>query len=151
MKVLLIEDDDFKAGKIRRVVEIERVVSSLSLARSVSSGIAALNADIPDLLLLDMSLTTYDLGPDEGGWRPRNFGGIEIFEELDRLEIELPVVVVTGFETFQRDSRPITISELRKDLRERFPGNFCAIIYFDVEGSWKARLQGLLKKYGRRK
>ena len=148
MNVLLIEDDDFKAGKIKRIVEACDHVSSIRVARSVNSGLIALAAEIPDFLILDMSLTTFDLGPDEGGGRPRNFGGIEIFEELARLELECPVVVLTQFETFSKDGRVVNIPEIRKALKRDFPENFKAIIYYDVEGQWKGRLDSLLARYG---
>lgn len=149
MKVLLIEDDDFKAGKIRRATEAHKSVTAFKIARSVTSGIAAIIETPPDLLLLDMSLTTYDLGPDEGGGRPRNFGGVEIFEELARLELDTPVIVITQFETFIKDGRTINIQEIRKTLKADFPENFRNIIYFDVEGRWAARLDSLLDKQGR--
>ena len=149
MNVLLIEDDDFKAGKIKRAVETQNSVTSIDVARSVSSGIAALLRQLPDILLLDMSLTTFDLGPDEGGGRPRNFGGIEIFEELARLKVHLPVVVITQFETFIKDGRNVNMMEIRKILKSEFPDNFKSIIYFDVEGRWKKRLDVILEKHGR--
>lgn len=149
MNILLIEDDDFKAGKIRRAAEAHETVTSFSIARSVTSGIAAITDVPPDLLLLDMSLTTYDLGPNEGGGRPRNFGGIEIFEELARLELGTPVIVITQFETFIKEGRTINIQEIRKTLKADFPNNFRNIIYFDVEGRWATRLESLLDKQGR--
>jgi DNA-binding NarL/FixJ family response regulator len=150
MNILLIEDDAFKAGKIRRAVEAHKTVTKFEVARSVMSGIAALTESQPDLLLLDMSLTTYDLGPDEGGGRPRNFGGIEIFEELVRLELELPVIVITQFETFNRDGRTLNIQDIRKTLKADFPENFRLIVYFDVEGRWVERLSDFLEKQDRK-
>jgi DNA-binding NarL/FixJ family response regulator len=149
MNILLIEDDDFKAGKIRRAAESHSDVTKFKIARSVTSGIAAITDEPPDLLLLDMSLTTYDLGPDEGGGRPRNFGGIEIFEELARLELSTPVIVITQFETFIKEGRTINIQEIRKTLKADFPDNFRNILYFDVEGRWASRLESLLDKQGR--
>lgn len=151
MNVLLIEDDDFKARKIKQVVDSHRAVTSLQIARSVNSGLASLAQEMPDLLLLDMSLTTFDLGPDEGGGRPRNFGGIEIFEELSRIQAEVPVIVITQFETFTKDNQIINIADIRKGLKRNFAQIFKAIIYYDVNGAWKGRLDVLLSKYGRGK
>lgn len=150
MRILIVEDDAFKASKIVKAVEEHSAVHSLRLAKSVNSGLEEIASELPELLLLDMSLTTFDLGPEEGGGRPRNFGGVEIFDELTRQELACPVVVITQLESFIKDGRTMRVTELKQFLKKEYPDTFLTLIYYDVEGRWKSRLTSMLDKVERR-
>ena len=85
MNVLLIEDEDPKLEGIQKYLRERHPTFHVTVARSVKSGLAALRIQLPDLLLLDMSLPTFDITESEPGGRPQGFGGIEIVRYLDSL------------------------------------------------------------------
>src|SRR5215469_6069010 len=107
MKVLIVEDDEFKRRRIAQVVRDSFPDVELTLERSVNSGLNGIVDGRPDIVLLDMSLTTFDVGPRESGGKPQNFGGLEILRQMDRLQIVIPVIVITQHERFAAGRKEI--------------------------------------------
>lgn len=144
MLILLIEDDAFKA---KRLCAHLRDKHKVCTARSVSSGLARLfEAPKPDLLLLDMSLSTYDVGVRETGGRPQNFGGVAVLEHMLRRHLLVPVIVITQFEVFPKDDNELTLADVRKDLSSRFSYIFRGLIYYSSrETQWEMQLDEMLK------
>src|SRR5215208_7034818 len=102
MQVLLIEDEDPKLLSIQKFLgELDPQIVVFT-ARSVKSGMASLRETRPDLVLLDMSLPTFDISGQEPGGRPQGFGGIELIRYLDAHEIQIPIVVISAYEAFSK-------------------------------------------------
>jgi len=141
MKVLIVEDDSVKLQKINDYIcEILRD-SSLVLANSVQSALRNIRSQNFDLIVLDMSLPTFDIGPNESGGRPQGFGGREILRQMDRSGIRSHVVVVTQFEAFGTKRGTVDIDRLKEMLAEEYPNNFKEIIYYSaINDSWKLKL-----------
>jgi CheY-like chemotaxis protein len=150
VRILLIEDDPFKAKRLMSFVGDNFASHQSSVARSVSAGLTSLfSAAPPDVLLLDMSLSTFDVGPRETGGRPQNFGGIAILEHMVRRSLDLPVFVITQFETFPKDDKEMSLAEVEADLKLRFPAIFRGLIYYSSrETQWEAKLASALKETG---
>ena len=144
--VLIVEDSESKLKSIQGVVE--RVFPDVCLrkAYSVRSAIDALEEVTPDFIIADMSLPTYDIEVRERGGTPRPFGGIEVFETLERYEMEIPVLVVTSYPVLSEGSKSLGLTELSKKLRQDFPENFLDTIYFDSAFSdWEFIIESNLK------
>jgi CheY-like chemotaxis protein len=147
MKVLIVEDDEFKQRRIAQVVRESRPEAELRLERSVNSGLSRIVEDRPDLILLDMSLTTFDVGPGEPGGRPQNFGGIEILRQMERLEIDIPVIVITQHERFASGSQEVHLSAVHNELKERHEQVFKGLIYYNsAAGSWERLLRNQINQ-----
>jgi CheY-like chemotaxis protein len=131
MLVLIIEDSDAKRDSIAAVIERIRPGISIKFALSVRSAIDSFAQGIPHLIIADMSLPTYDIEHRERGGTPRPFGGVEVFEHLDRFDIETPVVVVTSYPTLGDGENAMNLNQLRKLLEKDFPNNFLGLVYFD--------------------
>lgn len=141
MKILMIEDEEVKARRIESVVRKLLPSCDIKVARSVNSGLAALVELRPDLLLLDMSLTTFSVGPREAGGRPQNFGGIEVLDQMERLELEVPTIIITQFETFRRGSTEISIKTIRIELEQQYKAVFRSLIsYNSADARWEKEL-----------
>jgi len=52
-------------------------------------------AEVPDLVLLDMSMPTFDMTDKDKGGRHRGFGGRDILEDIARRGASTKVVIVT--------------------------------------------------------
>lgn len=69
--ILLVEDEAPKRTHIERFLKSLSSEITITIAQSVNSALDALEKQLPDLLLLDMSLPTFDVGERESGGRPR--------------------------------------------------------------------------------
>lgn len=138
MRVLLVEDEDPKRDAILNCITKAFPEFKVEYARSVRTAIASIRADKPDLLLLDMSLPTFDIAQGEPGGRPQGFGGIEIMRFIEMQEIELPTIVITGYEAFPKaNGQRIGVDALQKEFISDFPNFFRGLIYYDpIAGVW---------------
>jgi CheY-like chemotaxis protein len=147
MKILIVEDDEFKRNSVAEVVRKCRPEAEVTLERAVNSGLKAIVEKHPDVILLDMSLTTFDLGPSELGGRPQNFGGLEILRQMDRLELSIPVIVITQHERFATGTQEIHLSALYKELIEEHSQNFKGLIYYNsAKGRWRHELRTMIRR-----
>jgi len=140
---LIVEDESPKLAHIRRFMrEIFPYVSIMD-ALSVSSAMEAIDDNEFDLLLLDMSLPTFDVGQGETGGRPQGFGGIEILRYIEMSGINLQTIVLTGYEAFPDETGEIIdLDTLRRRLVDEFPGTVKDVFHFSssLEG-WKKSLK----------
>lgn len=147
MNALLIEDEDPKLSVILRYIREHHPDLMISIARSVKSGLAALRAVLPDLLLLDMSLPTFDISESEPGGRPQGFGGIEIVRYLDSIDAPVPTIVLSAYEAFSRDGKNIQLKTLGSELMRDYPVLIQGIVYFNpMHGVWGTELSELIER-----
>lgn len=145
MKILIIEDDEFKQKRLAQAVRQICPDVELLMERSVNSGLKGIVEQRPDLILLDMSLTTFDVGPGEAGGRPQNFGGLEVLRQMDRLEIIIPVIVITQHEKFATGYHEVHLSAVHNELKENYESVFNGLIYYNsAAGSWEKDLRTLV-------
>lgn len=148
LDILLIEDDAFKAKRILACIGAHFPEAQVRTARSVSSGLSELVESTPGVLLLDMSLSTYDVGPRETGGRPQNFGGITVFEHMARRCWEIPTIVITQYPGFRRDDgAEVSLDTLRLELADRFPNNYRALLSYNPgDRAWEQMLVDKIKE-----
>ncbi len=147
LRILLVEDEDPKRTHIESFLTRWADHIDIHTAKSVNSALDSIDESKPDLLLLDMSLPTFDIGDGESGGRPQGFGGIEVLRQITMAEIICPTVVITGYEAFLREAgKPVELSQLREELSQEFPNLFRGIIHYNstVDG-WKFELQKTLE------
>lgn len=150
VKILVVEDEAPKQTHIVRFLESLATGTHVVVARSVNSAIDAIEANCPHLILLDMSLPTFDIGDGESGGRPQGFGGVEVLRHMVLAEIKCPVIVVTGYEAFPREGgKPVDLTEMRMELEQEFPSLFCGLLHFNSTfDEWKQTLRKLLAEFG---
>lgn len=146
MNVLLIEDEDPKLLSILRFLNEIDLSIVIVTARSVKSGLSRLKEALPDILLLDISLPTFDITGEEPGGRPQGFGGIEIIRYLDSLDIAIPVIVVSAYEAFSKDGVNIDLKALALELETDYPELIRGVVYFNpIHGGWSEDLAKLIE------
>lgn len=149
MKILIAEDENQKLEHICEFVKANFAGADVLIAKSVTAAIDALEDHSPDLLMLDMSLPTFEIGVDEPGGRPQGFGGIEILRHADFLGAFVPTFVITAYEGFEDGSRAVDLSELRHNLEQEHPRNFKGIVYYSgLGGEWSSELSILIRSAG---
>ena len=146
MNVLIVEDDENKSLQLSLFLRDVLPLAETSVSRSLQSGLRDLRERTPDLVLLDMTLPTYDVGPDEPGGNTHPFGGREFLRQLKRFKMKVPVIVITQFETFGSGPEVTTLQALDEELRRDYAEVYRGSVYYHAAiQSWKDQLGALLR------
>jgi CheY-like chemotaxis protein len=145
MRILLVEDDDRKRHLIQHFLSEELPDIEVSVALSYNSALKAIRYSSVDMILLDMSLTTFDPSPEEDGGTPRPFAGRELLGQMERRSIVVPAIVVTQYPRFGEGPNRLTLHELHQQLIDEYPSVYLGTVYYNesIEG-WKEELTKLV-------
>ena len=143
--ILRVEDEAPKRENIKALLDNMGLGEAVVEARSVGSAIRCLRTEKYDLVILDMSLPTFDISRGESGGRPQGVGGIEVLRYLDRFRVRVPVVVVTAYPAFAQGNKEIDLSSLESTLQRDHPHTFRhLVLYNSMFSTWKTELQGTI-------
>lgn len=147
MKVVIIEDNPLKAQQITdALLEFDSSIE-IEQRRSYQSGLRFLLNDRADLIVLDMTMPTYDITANEKGGRHRPYAGRDVLDEMKRKSIKSKVVVVTQFETFGEGLERKSLEVLRGELQNAFPDLYLGTVYYSSKLSgWRIELCNFVKK-----
>lgn len=144
--ILLVEDEGYKREHIARLVE-EHLECELKTVKSVKSALDFIEDNAPDLILLDMSLPTYEIIDRERGGRPQGYGGREVLRYLDMEDLKIPTIVITGYDAFPDAAGSVGLETLKEDLFREFPDNLKAVLRYDsTYSAWKDDLVEIIMK-----
>ncbi|MGN6307644.1 MAG: hypothetical protein ACTHNH_22715 [Mesorhizobium sp.] len=145
MIALIIEDDDVKMDRLRGFLADEVPAARVEVARSYKSGLLSLVALQPALVLLDMTLPSFDIQPGSDGGRPLSLGGKDLLRQMKRRAMRCSAIVVTGFDTFGSAATPVTLDQLDEDLSREFGDFYLGSVYFNAATEdWRDRLRALI-------
>jgi len=141
MRILLVEDDEFKSDRLKIFLEDTYPNSEITLARSVNTARRAIKSDKFDVIVLDMSLPTFDVSPGESGGRPQGFGGREVLRDMKRSGLSTPVIIVTQYEAFDSQGQKMDLPSLARILESEYPDTFRQVVYYNAAtDEWKQKL-----------
>lgn len=146
LHILLVEDEAPKRTHIQEFLQELAPGIIISIAKSVNSALDALDDELPDLLILDMSLPTFDVGERESGGRPQGFGGTEVLRNMAMGGIQCPTIVITGYEAFLRKGgKTVDLLHIREELVEEFPQIIMGVLHYNsTYEEWKTALKKAL-------
>jgi len=144
MKILLIEDMPRKAESIKEVLkdnfpdcEVEERSSYHSALEETSK-----HGDEYDLVLLDMSMNTYNVSVEENGGLPEPFAGIRILEGLFLRQIKTRVVVISMYRKIEGKD----FMKIGQELTDKYPNLYDGFILFSFnKKDWKKKLIEYIK------
>lgn len=143
--ILLVEDEDPKLRHLKQRLHEELPDALIEVCRSVNSATDHLDRSTPDLVVLDMSLPTFDVTEIEGGGRPQGFGGVEVLRHIAFNELTCKVIVITGYEAFPKGDGQVNLADLEAELVSEFSNTICAVLRFNsVYDLWKVELHEAL-------
>lgn len=147
MRILLIEDEITKEQDILKFLCELNAGLTIKVKHSITSGIAEIREKQYDYILLDMSLPIYD--NDDVQYMEHNefetFGGNYVLDELDRIEYDVKVVVITAFDILGEGKKRIELTQVEKRLYEDYPDVFLGTVFYDASSvEWKERLRTFL-------
>lgn len=151
MNVLIIEDDDDKLRSLEKFLSKEFPEARVEQAKSLGGGLRALIAgrDTLDIVLLDMSMPTYDISPHEpSGGTPEIFAGRELLAQMRLRAIGVPAIVVTMFDSFgEVHQKPISLDQLVSELRDHYSPPFKGYVYYSsAQQGWQNPLKQLINE-----
>lgn len=150
VRILLVEDEAPKCTHIKCFLEDLSSELNITIAGSVTSALDALEQEVPDLLILDMSLPTFDVKGRESGGRPQGFGGVEILRNMVMDEICCPTIIITGYDAFPREGGvTVDLAQVSAEWTEEFPQLIKGILHYNsTYDEWKTMLKKALTKSG---
>lgn len=144
-KILLVEDYEEKANNICVFLGQEFPDCEVIQRTSYNSAQEEIfeHGEDYSLILLDMSMSTYDLSTDASGGLPEPSAGQYILEGMFLRKIMTPVIVVTMYNVFGRKQLDAFDIELKKD----YPQNYRSYVYYSSQKSdWKNHLKNQIKE-----
>lgn len=144
--ILLVEDNEHKRDRVLAYLRETLPLANVIEARSYASGCQMIEIAHYDLIIMDISLPTYDIAGPEGGGRFRSKGGREIARKVVRKKIPTPIVFLTQYEAFSDRGSSLSLIELGELLAQECLDNFRGLIYFDgSKSAWKLELEKIIK------
>lgn len=139
MKILLVEDDEFKATEISKELADHLPASAVERATSVTSALKTITSVNYSLVILDMSLPTFELSGPGGGGSPQGQGGMEVLRLAHRLGNRSPFIIVTQYPDIDIDGRDISLAHATKVLCKRFDLDVRTCLLYQFDGdAWRA-------------
>ncbi len=145
MTIYLVEDDPIKAGMLVDFLANNFQSETTNTYQSFQSGLRAIVKNCPDLILLDMTIPTFDRGIGKREGRLRPLGGYDLMRKLSLRKIPFKAIVVTQLEAFGEGEDKVTFKEITAKCEDEFSGRFLGGIHFQQgSDSWKANLNSMI-------
>lgn len=144
MKILIVEDNKNKLLRLKEFIIGIQLAEDIEFteANSFTSGIRKINEKSWDVIILDMSLPTYDITHRENGGDKKPVAGKEIMKRMIHKNIMIPVIIVTQFETFGENR--ITLDILNEEFENKFKKVWKGTIFYEGE-EWQDGLDQILR------
>jgi DNA-binding response OmpR family regulator len=147
LNLYLVEDNPVKAERICAFLNDEHPHFEISVFGSFQSGLKAIAKTTPDILILDMTLPTFDRKPNSREGRIRPLGGYDLMRKLKLRDIVTRVVVLTQLEAFGEGDDEVSFEEITMRCRAEFPSMFKGSIYFSPSDiDWQGPLATILSE-----
>lgn len=150
MRIFIIEDDLLKLKKIEDYLTSAFPDSELSNYGSFNSGLKACEKDVPDVVILDMALPTFDRQPNKREGRLRPLGGYDLLGKLNLKNLPIKVIVVTQLTEFGDGADEVSFSDISDICANEFPEHFLGSVHFGQASlDWQHELHNHLIKVTR--
>ena len=147
IRILLADDSPEKITYIKEALDKSIKYGNLDITKSYKSTMMAIKKQQYDLLILDMSMPTFETQDDKSVLTPRPLAGKDVLSKLHYRKIKLPVIILTQFDVFGRLVDTIGLSDLTEDLSESFPDNFKGCVFYEPQSSkWVNELISIIKR-----
>lgn len=141
MLIYIVEDDFLKASRLRDFLIKNIPEVDCTIHGSFQSGLRAIQQATPDLVILDMTLPTFDRAGSDREGRLRPLGGYDLMRKLVHHAVTVSVIVVTQLETFGEGADQVTFPELVDRCARDFPNIFRGAVHFrQSDSAWQLEL-----------
>lgn len=141
MKVLIVENDTNKSSEVEYFLlsEMELSPELITIKKSYQSGLESILTEHYDVLILDMSLPTFDITDFDDGGETLDRGGEIILQEMERENIKTAAIILTQYEDFGG----MSLAKIDQSLQHDFPEFYKGCVYYNniTQDSWKNNLK----------
>ncbi len=142
MKILIVEDDSFKIEDLKEHIKNKISNCIITVKKSYQSACDAALSDYFDLLLLDMSIPTFDITNNEKGGDTLKNGGELIMRELTEEGIPFEAVIISQYETFNQE----TVEQIDTRLENQFGPHYHGWIKYSTRNNdWQEKLTKIIE------
>jgi CheY-like chemotaxis protein len=136
--ILFVEDNQHKRARTMEYITTLHRSIEITEAWSFSSACQALEKNQYSLVLLDISLPTYDRVGSESGGRFRTFAGREILRKIVRSGSLTKILFITQYTAFSDRGTSYTFEGLKNELARECGENFAGMVFYDSsQTAWK--------------
>lgn len=150
--VLIVEDDEPKLRAISKFFSDNFSGCKVGESKSLTSAIKSLSEMDFDLVVIDMSLPTYDMDETTmGGGNPQGFGGEDVVRFISAGSTNTEMVVVTQYDVFQDGDGGASrsLGDIEESLAAEIGSNFLGVVFYSGQhGDWQISLLDMLKRSG---
>ena len=144
MRILIVEDDEFKAQHLRPIL---RGRGEIVLVQSVREAVVTVLSDDFDLVVLDMALPTFTRSALSSGGTAQAQGGMEVIRALKSRRATVPVIIVSQYPDLEIEGSFLALQSCPSILRERYGVNLAGAVLFDFDDqSWEETFRELLEE-----
>ena len=141
MKIILVEDDEYKAKQIEMFVH--DLGHDIDIFKAYNTGMNAILKNVYKLALLDMTIPSFEISPEHPISRSRKYGGKDILNEMRRCGVKIPVIVITQYRVF--DDGEKSLERLDEELLQEYAENYRGIVYYNSSIlDWQDKLQSMM-------
>lgn len=142
MKILCMEDQEEKYRQIDTVLRQNNIIQVV-WEKNCQKGLMRLLGEEFDFLLLDMSMPLSDIDYKKESFD--NFAGLSVLQEIKRKRYKVKVIVITGFNDFEKENRIVTLTELEREIKEKYENYYVGHIKYDSTSvEWQRNLLQIL-------
>ncbi len=142
MKILCMEDQEDKYQHIDAVLK-QNGITQVFWEKNCQNGLMRLLENDFDYLLLDMSMPLSDVDYKKESFD--SFAGLSVLQEIKRKKYNIKVVIVTGFNDFERGKKIITLAELESEIEQKYKDYYVGHIKYDSTSiEWQRNLIQIL-------
>ncbi len=140
-KILIVDDDNYKRNNIMSLLQNMSEDFEIIDEKALNPGLSRLFEENFDVVLLDMSLPTFDLSESDNF---ESFGGLTFLEEMKRKKTHIPTIIITQYEIFGEGSSQRTSSDIDEMCKAKFQNYKGLIVYSSSNSDWKENLVKML-------
>ena len=145
MKVLIIEDDDYKANDLLQFANNKFANPEVKLAVSLAEAIDAIDESTFDLIFVDMAIPSHTA--EQGAGAPMSLltGGIDILLELSEMNRKDRCIVITQHPSIEISEEHYPLENAPAIFKSLLNCDVVACIYYVVDDStWMMDLEKAL-------
>jgi len=145
--VLIVEDDEHKISDVEELLESLETKFEVVVKKSVREGIIFVAKNDVDLILLDLSLPTFDETATSAGGSGQPQGGLEIVRMLKRKGAYPSIILVSQYHQLEFDGKFVSLDNSVPIIRERYQANVIGAVLYSVSSlEWRTPMISYLRQ-----
>ncbi len=148
MEILVVEDNPFKRNRIVEVIKNAFPFCAVQESHSFTSAWKCISHEAFSLIVLDMSLPTFDKTDTESGGVFRVFGGKELARKMIKRGIDSKLIFITQYKNFSDNVNSCSFESLKTNLLIEYEQNCLGfILYSNNQSEWREELVTSIREH----